>query len=201
MKAIQIVRTATLVATLAICATSAACFALGSVPAIFAPTLRTLHKATFPVLLPTEFDGTTYKRGDAFTLATADAHHYNVQVNLSPDCNGANVCSAGSFGAFDATYRRTHRSDDDNVATTPRKPDADDREAIKNGREILDRPTRLKGGAIGYYSEYISGASDGGNSTLRWTQGGVVYVVTTRISTQKSLVATANSAIANGALW
>ncbi len=182
-------------------ATAAMSLALGTVPSIFTPALPALHKATFPVLLPTEFDGTTYKRGDAFTVATGDAHHYEVQVNLAPDCNGANVCSAGSFGAFDATYRRTHTSQDDNVASGPRTPDADDREAIKSGREVFDRPARLEGGAIGYYSEFVSGADDGGNSTLRWMQGGVVYVVTTRISTQKSLVATANSAIANGALW
>jgi hypothetical protein len=201
MKAIQIVRTASLAALFATYATAAASVALGTVPDIFKPTLTTLHKATFPVLLPTEFDGTTYKRGGAFTVATGDAHHYEIQVNLAPDCNGANVCSAGSFGAFDATYRRAHHSNDDDVATGPRTPDADDREAIKSGREVFDRPARLRGGAIGYYSEFVSGASDGGNSSLRWTQGGVVYVVNTRISTQKSLVATANSAIANGALW
>jgi hypothetical protein len=200
MKAIQIVRTASLAALFATCATATASLALGTVPAIFKPVLTTLHKATFPVLLPTEFDGTTYKRGDAFTVATGDAHHYEIQVNLAPDCNGANVCSAGSFGAFDATYRRSHKSDDDAVAG-PRTPDSDDREAIKSGREVFDRPAKLKNGAIGYYSEFVSGASDGGNSSLRWTQGGVVYVVNTRISTQKSLVATANSAIANGALW
>jgi hypothetical protein len=162
--------------------------------------LPTLRKATFPVLVPTEFDGLTYRVGEIFPVATSDAHHYEVQVNLSRDCQGENVCSAGSFSAYDATYRKGHTSKYELIPTGPRVPDADDRASIRAGSEILDRPTKLLGGAIGYYSEAISGASDGGMSSIRWMQNGVVYQIYTRISNQKSLVATANSAIANGAI-
>jgi hypothetical protein len=139
--------------------------------------------------------------GDIFPDADADAHHYEVRFNLTRDCRGADACSDGSFAAYDIAYREAHTAKYEAIPTGARTPDADDRQDIASGREILDRPTRLRGGTIGYYSESISGAADGGTSSIRWMQGGVVYELFTRVVRQKSLAAAANSAIANGPLF
>jgi hypothetical protein len=190
-----------LVALAALCLSGTASIASGNVPRVYRAIVPTLRKVAFPVLLPTELDGARLRKGDIFPDADADAHHYEVQFNLTPDCRGADACSNGSFAAYDATYRKTHTDDLEAAPTVARTPTAEDRQDIASGREILDRPTRLRGGTIGYYSESISGAADGGTSSIRWMHGGVVYELYTRVDSQKSLAAAANSAIENGPLF
>ncbi len=153
------------------------------------------------MLLPTELNGARLRVGDIFpTVIAADAHHYVVQFDLTRDCMGADDCSDGHFHAYDSAYRESHRSGYAAVPTGPRAPDADARRDIASGREILDRPTRLRDGTIGYYSKSISGAADGGVSSIRWMHGDIVYELFTRVDRQQNLAAAANSAIENGPL-
>ncbi len=168
------------------------------IPKAFAHAVPALRIVTFPVLLPTTFDGIDLDRDRVFAAVDASAHHYAVQVNLAPDCNGANVCSAGSIEGYDAVYRRAHPDLVDPV--TPRTPDADDRVTIRRHRMILDMRVPLARGLTGLYSEAVSGADDGGNSTLRWNDRGIEYALVTRISDRAQLIRIADSAIRNGPL-
>jgi hypothetical protein len=169
------------------------------IPKVLAHAAQSLHVVAFPVLLPTIFDGNDLDHGRLWAPVVAGRHRYIVLVNLAPDCNGANVCSAGSFEAYDADYRRSHTDLVESVS--PRKPDADDRLRIRNHELILDMRVRLAGGLTGLYTETPSGASDGGNSYLRWNSRGIEYAITTRISSRARLQQIADSAIQNGPLF
>lgn len=172
----------------------------GRVALIFRNALGKLSGVRVPILLPTHFGALVSLNDKSLVVkTTASAHRYELRIDYTSDCNGANVCSAGSFGGADATYVRDHPNEARDYASGPRAPaDADEREAIRAGQEILDRRTPLVSGLIGYYSQYDSGAGGGGNSLLRWRQNGAFYTILTLISTQSNLQAIADSAIRNG---
>jgi hypothetical protein len=176
----------------------------GKVPRLVRAALPALRAARFPVLVPArDFDGVDLERGShAYVRAMANAHHYEIEIDVTPACNGANVCSAGHFGAADAAYRRQAGYDRkaDPFAVRPHAPDAAERADIARGMAIVDRPVRLVDGGIGYYSEIHSGGGGGGTSALRFARDGVVYLIGTRISNQASLVRIANRALALGAI-
>lgn len=175
------------------------CVGPAKISRAFQGAVPRLRAAQIPVLLPTRFGYVSLNDASLFVRTTASAHHYVVRLDYVADCNGANVCSAGSFGGADTTYVRAHPDEANDYLRGPRKPaDADERDAIRSGQEILDRSTRLASGLTGYYSEFNSGAGGGGNSTLRWWQSDVAYSILTRISTQANLQEIANSAIRNG---
>ena len=169
------------------------------IPKAFARAVPSLRVVAFPVLLPTVFDGIDLDRDRIYAPADASPHHYSVQVNFAPDCNGANVCSAGSIEAYDAAYRRAHP----NLVepATPRAPGTDDRASIRDHHMILDLPVPLARALTGFYTEAVSGADDGGNSDLRWNDRGIEYELATRISSRAHLVRIANSAIRNGPIF
>ncbi len=157
--------------------------AAGRVPAVFKPALAKLRVTTLPVLLPTVFSGARLNDPRrTFVKVGAGAHHYELEIDYAADCNGANVCSEGSFGASDAAYRKTFDAD--------RK--------LEDSMFAGGRRVTLAAALTGYYSDTVSGASDGGNSYLHFTRAGVRYAIVTRISTQTELVKIANSAIQNG---
>ena len=168
------------------------------------PALGVLRHTTIPVLLPTYFGPAPLGDGHKlFVKAKADAHHYELELDYSADCNGANVCSEGSIVAGDRIYRAALSKDqllETPLVDGPRKPSKDDLEAIRDNHAIFDKRVALSSGFAGYYNEAPSGASAGGNSSVRFTRRGVVYLITTRISDQKTLVRIANSMFANGVM-
>lgn len=177
--------------------------AAARVPKVFRPFLNTLSWTHVPILLPTYFGPAKLDDPKViFVRASASADHYEVQLNDADMCNGANVCSEGSIRAGGAAYRARLTPDeaisDPVLDPGPRKPAKDDLDAIRAHREIFDHKVALAGGLVGYYSEFISGASAGGNSYLRFVRNGIVYSIATRISDQATLVRIANSMIENG---
>jgi hypothetical protein len=157
--------------------------AAAHVPLVFIPTLAKLRVTTLPVLLPTAFAGARLNDPRrTFVRVSAGAHHYDLEIDYALDCNGANVCSEGSFSASDAAYRKTF----------------DSGQKLEDSMFAGGRRVKLAAAFVGFYSEAVSGASDGGNSYLHFTRGGVRYAIVTRISTQTELVKIANSAIQNG---
>ena len=140
-------------------------------PVALAAAIGKLAGTTIPVLVPSTFDGVGLSKG-IFVVATHAADRYEMRFDYAPDCNGANVCSAGSFSGI--------------RSAPPSTPGAN------------ERPVKLADGSLAYYSEGRSGASDGGNSRLRWSHGGVCYTIESRISSAAKLAETANSAIRNG---
>jgi hypothetical protein len=169
------------------------------IPAAFRHAIPSLRRVTFPVLLPTMFDGYDLDKDHLYVRVIASPHYYELQVNLAPVCDGANICSAGSIKTYDAAYRRSHEDSVEPVSA--RKVAVDDLPLIRNHHLILDAPVTLARGLTGLYTEAHSGADDGGNSYLRWNDGGIEYVVSTRISTRLSLTQIAGSAIRSGPLF
>jgi hypothetical protein len=172
-------------AWLAFFTASAWAFAAGQIPAAFQRAREALTYARIPVLLPTVFaEAHLSDPRRTFVRATAQAHHYALQINDADDCNGANVCSEGTFAASDAAYRATLN-----------KNEALEDSVFNGGRRV-----KLAGGLVGYFWDQVSGASGGGNSYLHFTSDGVRYSIVTRINTQTELVKIANSAIQNGVI-
>ena len=159
-------------------------------PAHTVETHAASDPAPYAMLVPTTFDGIAIdgKRTDVIVVKTHGADRYRIRVDFAPQCNGANVCSAGAFSGYGPAATA-----DGHVIDPPDGP-----LTIADTAQRGERPVKLADGTTAFYSQTFSGAGGGGNSALRFVKHGTLYVITSRPSTPASLVATANSAMRNG---
>lgn len=86
-------------ASLALSAAAPAVAATPVAPALKTTLTKLKAKTKLPVLLPSTFPVSPYGKRPFYPRIVTDAKSWSVDMGLVPDCNGANVCSAGYLGA------------------------------------------------------------------------------------------------------
>lgn len=113
--------------------TSGSSLARARVPEALLFAVPLLRFVTFPVLLPTRFDGFDLDLTRSLVKGSATSHHYELEMGLDPGCQGQNVCSAGSFYASDGVYRRAHPE----IYARPETPASMRQRKAEERRDIL----------------------------------------------------------------
>jgi len=165
------------------------------IPSTFASVYEEVSATTsIPVLLPTSIPREALRNPAAevplyTSLDLAEQNAYEINLDAQPDCYGAGYCSFGLMGAERIT------ADTESVDERYAFYLDPNYQPVRRSEEPISE-VQLVGGITGTFIPWVCGANCN-TAKVYWKQDGIRYYVGIRMADKATVVAIANSMVAN----